>query len=100
MDIKHYNEFIEQLNQSKDDEIESAFWAEFEQSQQTLDEFLSNINESAFKRILGGLTGLAFGKLMSRIIIKSLGIDPKGTLGKILSSRTVHVAIGAAFGKK
>lgn len=100
MDIKSYEEFIYSIQEKKEEDIETAFWNEFKGSGLTLDEYMSNINESLFKRILGGLTGLAFGRLIGRVLIKSLGLKPNGILGKILSSRTVHIAIGAAFGKK
>lgn len=100
MDIKSYEEFISSIQSQKEEDIETAFWTELKESGLSLDDYLSNINESAFKRILGGLTGLAFGRLIGRILIKSLGLKPNGILGKILSSRTVHIAIGAAFGKK
>ena len=100
MDIKSYEEFISSIQSKKEEDIETVFWTELNESGLSLDDYLSNINESTFKRILGGLTGLAFGRLIGRILIKSLGLKPNGVLGKILSSRTVHIAIGAAFGKK
>ncbi len=100
MDIKSYEEFISSIQSKKEKDIETAFWNELKESGLSIDDYLSNTNESAFKRILGGLTGLAFGRLIGRILIKSLGLKPNGVLGKILSSRAVHIAIGAAFGKK
>ncbi len=100
MDIKSYDEFMASLNANKKESAEDILLAKFEASNQSIDEFLSSINESAFKRILGGLSGLAFGRLIGKMIIKALGLKPNGVLGKILLSRAVHIAIGAAFGKR
>lgn len=97
MDIKTYDEFIHSIEKNGPIMTEDLLLEKFKESNKPIDEFL---NESTLKRILGGLSGLAFGRLIGKMIIKALGIKPKGVLGKILMSRTVHIAIGAAFGKR
>ena len=97
MDIKTCDEFIDSLQKNSPIMTEDLLLEKFKESNKSIDEFL---NESTLKRILGGLSGLAFGRLIGKMIIKALGIKPKGVLGKILMSRAVHIAIGAAFGKR
>lgn len=55
------------------------------------------LNESFIRRLVGGIGGMAAGRIVAKTLIKGLGIDPRGLLGKILSSRMVHIAIGSAL---
>ena len=58
------------------------------------------IEEGLFGAIVGGLTGATFGPKLGSAICSALGIDPKGTLGSLITSRLVLTAIGAKIGMK
>ena len=58
------------------------------------------IEEGLFGAIVGGLTGATFGPKLGTAICSALGIDPKGTLGSLITSRLVLTAIGAKIGMK
>ena len=58
------------------------------------------IEEGLFGAIVGGLTGATFGPKLGAAICSALGIEPKGTLGSLITSRLVLTAIGAKIGMK
>ena len=58
------------------------------------------IDEGLFKSVLGGLTGATFGPMVSKAFCKALGIDERGTLGNLLTSRLVCGAVAAYVGYK
>ena len=53
--------------------------------------------------LLGGLAGAGVGILVGpaigKALCKVLGVDPKGNLGKLLTSRLVTTALGYELGK-
>lgn len=59
--------------------------------------------EDVDEGLLGGLAGAGVGVLagpaIGKAICKVLGIDPKGNLGKLLTSRLVTTAFGYELGK-
>ncbi len=57
------------------------------------------IDEGFLGAIAGGAAGAIAGPAIGRAICKALGIDEKGHLGKLLTSRLVTTAIGATLGK-
>jgi len=57
------------------------------------------IDEGFLGGIIGGAAGALVGPAIGRAMCKALGIDEKGTLGKLLTSRLVTTAIGIALGK-
>jgi hypothetical protein len=57
-------------------------------------------NEGFFGSIFGGLAGFALGKTVGKMIAKVLGIEPKGVMYDMLTSRLVGAALGVALGKK
>jgi len=57
------------------------------------------IEEGLFGSIIGGAAGFLIGPAIGKAICKALGIDENGTFGKLLTSRLVTTAIGAALGK-
>jgi len=57
-------------------------------------------NEGMMGTIFGGLAGFALGKSVGKTIGKVLGLKEKGTLYKLLTSRVVGAALGAALGSK
>ncbi len=58
-----------------------------------------DLDEGFLSGLLGGAAGALVGPAIGRAICKSLGIDEKGTLGKLLTSRLVTTSIGIALGK-
>lgn len=57
------------------------------------------IDEGVLGALIGGATGALVGPAIGKAICKVLGIDEKGNLGKLLTSRLVTTAIGATLGK-
>jgi len=57
------------------------------------------IDEGLFGAIAGGAVGALIGPAIGKAICKVLGVDEKGSLGKLLTSRLVTTAIGVALGK-
>lgn len=56
------------------------------------------IDEGLFGAIIGGTVSATIGKSIMEAIIKVLGIDANGTLGKLLTSQVVLAAMGAQLG--
>lgn len=57
------------------------------------------IDEGLLGALAGGAVGVLAGPAVGRAICSVLGIDPKGTLGRLLTSRLVTTALGYAIGK-
>jgi hypothetical protein len=59
--------------------------------------------EEVDEGLLGGLAGAGIGALagpaIGKAMCKVLGVDPKGSLGRLLNSRLVTTALGYALGK-
>ena len=73
-----YDKIIEQLQKAKEDG--------------------TPIEEGIVGALVGGLTGAAFGPKVMKAICKALGIDEKGPLGSLFTSRLVLTAVGASVG--
>lgn len=58
------------------------------------------IDEGLFSSIIGGAIGATVGQSIMKAFCKCLGIDEKGTLGNLLTSRLVLTAMGAQLGYK
>ena len=58
------------------------------------------IEEGIIGAIVGGLTGATFGPKIGQAICRVLGIDPKGSLGNLITSRLITTAIGTQIGIK
>ena len=58
------------------------------------------IDEGLFGAIFGGLTGAIAGPAIGRAICKTLGLDEKGMLGNLLTSRLFLTALGGYMGWK
>lgn len=56
------------------------------------------IDEGILGGIAGGAAGALAGPAIGKAICKALGIDQNGHFGKLLTSRLVTTAIGAALG--
>ena len=57
-------------------------------------------NEGLMATIFGGLAGFALGKSVGKTIGKILGLKEKGAMYRMLTSRIVGAALGAALGSK
>ena len=57
------------------------------------------IDEGFWGALAGGAVGALAGPAIGKALCKVLGIDPKGTLGKLFTSRLVTSAMGIALGK-
>ena len=58
------------------------------------------INEGLFGAIFGGLTGAVAGPAIGKAICKTLGLDERGMLGNLLTSRLFLTALGGYMGWK
>lgn len=56
------------------------------------------LDEGIFSAIIGGAVSSTIGVSIMKAICKCLGIDEKGTLGNLLTSRLVLSAMGAQLG--
>lgn len=57
------------------------------------------IDEGFLGGLVGGTVGALIGPAIGKAICKVLGIDEKGHLGKLMTSRLVTTALGIALGK-
>lgn len=73
-----YNYIVEQLEQGKD---------------------IDEIDEGLLTGLLGGAAGALVGPAIGKAICKVLGIDVKGHLGKLMTSRLVTTALGYTLSK-
>lgn len=58
------------------------------------------IDEGLFKSIFGGITGAVAGPAIGQAFCKALGIDERGMLGNLLTSRLFLTALGGYVGWK
>lgn len=58
-----------------------------------------DIDEGFLGALAGGAVGALIGPAIGKAICKVLGIEPNGTLGKLMTSRLVTTALGIALGK-
>ena len=56
------------------------------------------IDEGLFGSLIGGAIGATVGQSIMKAVCKCLGIDEKGTLGNLLTSKLVLTAMGAQLG--
>lgn len=57
------------------------------------------LDEGLLGALAGGAVGALVGPAIGKAICKVLGIDEKGHLGKLMTSRLVTTALGIAIGK-
>jgi len=57
------------------------------------------IDEGFLGALVGGAAGLLIGPAIGKAICRVLGIDEKGHLGKLMTSRLVTTALGITIGK-
>lgn len=66
-----------------------------QQNNQNIDDV---IDEGLFGSLIGGAIGATVGQSIMKAVCKCLGIDEKGTLGNLLTSKLVLTAMGAQLG--
>lgn len=86
---------IEGLEASEIIEAEKIYYSLVEQLEKN-----KELDEGVLGGILGGVAGALIGPAVGKAICKVLGIDPKGTLGTLLTSRLVTTAFGVSLGAK
>lgn len=87
-------EEIQYLSQNEINEAESAYNIILEKIKNG-----EEVDEGFLGGLIGGAAGALVGPAIGRAICKALGIEERGTLGKLLTSRLVTTAIGIALGK-
>ncbi len=90
-EIASQSNIVEDLNTQYDKAIEIL--KEAKENQQPIDEGL-------FKAIFGGLVGATAGPAIGKALCKALGLDEKGMLGNLLTSRLFLTALGGYMGWK
>ena len=58
------------------------------------------LDEGLFGAIFGGLSGAVAGPAIGKAFCKALGIDERGSLGNLMTSRLVLGAVGTYVGWK
>lgn len=58
------------------------------------------IDEGLFTAILGGIAGVTFGPSVMKAVCKILGINEKGSLGSLMTSKLVLGALATEIGWK
>lgn len=95
--MKSMEEIAAQANISEDLD------AQYDKAIKILKEAKENqdpIDEGLFKSIFGGLVGATAGPAIGRALCKTLGLDEKGMLGNLLTSRLFLTALGGYMGWK
>lgn len=75
-----YDKIIEQLQEAKKNNVP--------------------IEEGILGAIVGGVAGATFGPKVMKAICKALGVDEKGPLGSLFTSRLILTAVGTSVGWK
>ena len=89
----------EEIQGASPEQVQSATTL-YEGLVQALEEGKENeIDEGILGGLAGGAVGALAGPAIGKAICKVLGIDPKGNLGRLLTSRLVTTALGYAVGK-
>ena len=79
---------------------DSLVYDELIQKLQEAKENNTPINEGIFGALMGGLTGATVGPTIMNAVCKALGIDPKGSMGNLFTSRLICTAVAGYVGWK
>ena len=97
--MKTIQDFIDNSNQ--DQQIsESAIYEDIIYRLEDAKENGTPVDEGLFGAIFGGLAGATAGPAVMKAVCKVLGIDEKGSLGALMTSRMVLTAMGGYLGWK
>jgi len=77
---KQYDKIIETLQKAKEEK--------------------TPIDEGILGALVGGVTGFTFGPKVMNAICSALGIDPKGALGSLMTSRLIMTAVAGKIGAR
>lgn len=58
------------------------------------------IEEGIIGAVIGGVAGATIGPKVMKAICKALGVDEKGPLGSLITSRLILTAVGTSVGWK
>lgn len=58
------------------------------------------IDEGLIGALVGGAAGLVFGPRVMNAICSALGIDPRGSLGSLMTSRLIMTAVAGKLGAR
>lgn len=58
------------------------------------------IDEGILGALVGGATGFVFGPKVMNAICSAMGIDPKGALGSLMTSRLIMTAVAGKIGAR
>lgn len=75
-----YDRIIEALNDAKENKLP--------------------IDEGILGALVGGSSGFVFGPKVMTAICSALGIDPRGALGSLMTSRLIMTAVAGKIGAK
>ncbi len=90
--MKSVNEYLERpINESQ------AYDSIIESLQKAKEEG-TPLEEGVIAGILGGVAGVTVGPTIMKAVCKTLGIDEKGALGSLMTSRLILTAMGAKLG--
>lgn len=79
-DLVYYDNIIDQLKECKEKQIP--------------------LDEGLFKALFGGIGGATIGPPLMKGVCKVLGIDEKGSMGSLMTSRLTLAALGSYLGWK
>ena len=85
---------IQNLNPEEIQEAEKFYYTLIEKLKKG-----EEIDEGFLGALAGGAVGALIGPAIGKAICRVLGIEEKGHLGKLLTSRLVTTALGIALGK-
>lgn len=88
----------DQIMQSK--KVYDYIIESFKQAQEENKPLSDTMDEGLFGALMGGAIGATVGQSIMKAVCKCLGIDEKGTLGNLLTSKLVLSAMGAQLGYK
>ena len=72
----------------------------YETAQENNQQLGDVMDEGIFGALVGGAVGATVGQSIMKALCKCLGIDEKGTLGNLLTSKLILGAMGAQLGYK
>lgn len=90
---------IEEIQKANNEQInESLVYDEIINSLNEAKEKNVPIDEGLFGAIAGAAAGITFGPKIMLAVCNALGIDPKGALGNLMTSRLIITAAAAKLG--
>lgn len=98
--LKENLELAKAINEAEESEIYKYLSSVLKESIETGKPVDDCIDEGIFGALFGGIAGATAGPAVMKAFCKVLGIDERGTLGSLLTSRAVLAAMGGTLGWK